>query len=210
MVDNFTGTHILVWGRTTVFRAIWMVAEIVSALSSSVMWWGMSAAWLRVRMGNGAECHGTTFLSLRNIPRMYLSMNEFPSRASTAKFSTTLDQTWTLKSPSYTMKKIVPSSEMGFSVALRGRSNCCLFIRGIHPFLKKVLLTRFSTAPVSRTNECGWNCLALVRSFTADLYVDLGRSVTVIRAKLKPHFFANITGEDACCVRDWFCWDSGI
>lgn len=44
------------------------------------------------------ECHGTIFRSIRNIPRMHLSMNDVPTRISTARFSTIPNQTRTRRS----------------------------------------------------------------------------------------------------------------
>lgn len=129
-----------VWlcGGATVRSAPRIVVRDTSVQSCSIMW-SCTTAWiLRGKIGIGRECHGKTFLSLRKIFRVYLSMISFPNEMSTANFPTFSNHTCTPNSPILTNNGMVSSSKMGFIVALRRRGSCCLSMLD-HPFLFNVL-----------------------------------------------------------------------
>lgn len=71
---------------------------------------------------------------------------------------------------------------------------------------------RLRPAPVSRRQVCGWSCCAEVPISMATLYVDLGRSVTVVGSTPNIHSSANITGDGPWSLGDfsWYRLSSGV
>lgn len=112
-------------------------------------------------------------------------MNEIWSRSSTTKFSTAQKHTGTLKSSWCSKMKITSSSKMSSFVAGTKHANYCVVMIGIHFFLKKPFLARLSMTPLSRRSVYERDCWVLMRSFSATLYIDFGRSAIVLRTTWK-------------------------
>lgn len=185
VADKLSGPHIRECDRTTLCRTTRIVATNVSSQPFSLMWWVTCAACLQVITSIGGEGSASAFLSLRNMPCLYLSINEVPSKTWTAKFSNNLNQTRTFKSPSCTKRRIVPSSEMDSFVATRSGSNCCFSMFESHFFFRNAFLTWLSPALVSRTHLCGCGCWAMTPRFISIIYIDIESSLTAVGATWK-------------------------
>lgn len=99
-----------VCGKTTVRAALWMVATRTSFLSCSSLKCSTVTKVLSEFTSSEMKCRCTTFLSLRRFHPIYLSINETPTRMSTANFTVTPTHSQIFKSPMGMNNKMEPSS----------------------------------------------------------------------------------------------------
>lgn len=137
MADKLSWTHICACGRTTVCRALRMIATGISFQSRKIIRRCAAEKLLRDSTVTGKECHCTTFLLLGKVFRLHLSANEVACRLPTAKFSNIPNHTRTLKSPRRRNNKMFPSSEIGSFVAELMRDNFCFKKFVGHSFYRK-------------------------------------------------------------------------
>lgn len=170
VVHELTNTHVIVRGWSTFWRVTPMIAgRGVSGLHVANVWVTFTTCFGRCNIRTGEECQGTNFLSLHNIPWRYLSMMDVCIKIWTARLSKTPNQTRTPKPPSWTKRKMIPTSVMGFLVAVCRRGSSCLLIFFNYSFLTNTLLTRFSPSPVSWIHVFGCSCGELMQMLMAIL-----------------------------------------